>query len=40
MPGVRQIDRYSSDILRDRLSLEEDIVSMSRRNMLRWYGHV
>jgi len=38
--GLRQIDRYSKVVLRVKLVLDEDIISMLRRNRLRWYGHV
>jgi len=34
------IDSYASVVLRDRLCLEEDIISILPRNRLWWHGHV
>ena len=39
MCGVKLHDRVPSKELRGRLELE-DIISVLRRNRLRWYGHV
>ena len=40
MCGVRLVDRVSTDVLRDRVSVVVKIEDMITQSCLRWYGHV
>ena len=40
MCGVRLVDRVSTDVLRDRVSVVVKIEDMITQSRLRWYGHV
>ena len=38
--GVRLVDRVSTDVLCDRVSVDVKIENMIIQSLLRWYGHV
>ena len=40
MCGVRLVDKVSTDVLRDRVSVIVKIEGMIIQSRLRWYGHV
>ena len=39
MCGVRLVDKVSTDVLRDRVSVVVKIEGMIIQSRLRWYGH-
>ena len=40
MCGVKLMDKNRTEVLMERLGLEESVVQMAKANAVRWYGHV
>ena len=40
MSGVKLMDKHRTEVLMERLGLEESVVQMAKANAVRWYGHV